>query len=265
MRERIAAQAAAPDPGRASDGGTPTVHRLTFENVSFHYTPEEPILESFELEVGEGESIALVGPTGGGKSTIVNLAARFYEPVTGRILVDGVDYRERSLTWWQSRFGVVQQVPHLFSGSIMENIRYGRLEASDEDVVDAARQAGAHEFIERLDDGYLHDVGEGGELLSTGQRQLISLARALLSDPQVFVMDEATSSIDTETETLIQGAIDRVLEGRISFVIAHRLSTIRHADRILFIEAGRIIEQGTHEALLERGGRYAELYAGQFA
>ena len=265
VRARIEHQATTPDPTRASDGGDPTVKQLRFENVSFHYAPEEPILEAFDLEVKDGESIALVGPTGGGKSTIVNLAARFYEPVAGRILVDGVDYRERSLTWWQSRFGIVQQVPHLFSGSIMENIRYGRLEASDEAVIEAAQQAGAHEFIERLDRGYLHDVGEGGELLSTGQRQLVSLARALLSDPQVFVMDEATSSIDTETETLIQGAIDRVLKGRISFVIAHRLSTIRHADRILFIEAGQIIEQGTHEALLEQGGRYAELYAGQFA
>ena len=265
VRDRIEQQANAPAPGVASDGGALEVRTLTFEDVSFHYTPEEPILEHFDLEVQEGESIALVGPTGGGKSTIVNLAARFYEPISGRILIDGVDYRDRSLQWWQSCFGIVQQVPHLFSGSIMENIRYGRLDAEASEVIDAARQAGAHDFIERLDQGYEHDVGEGGELLSTGQRQLVSLARALLSNPQVFVMDEATSSIDTETETLIQGAIDRVLTGRISFVIAHRLSTIRHADRILFIEAGRIIEQGTHEALLDLSGRYAELYAGQFA
>ena len=265
VRDRIEQQANAPAPGVASDGGALEVRTLTFEDVSFHYTPEEPILEHFDLEVQEGESIALVGPTGGGKSTIVNLAARFYEPISGRILIDGVDYRDRSLQWWQSCFGIVQQVPHLFSGSIMENIRYGRLDAEASEVIDAARQAGAHDFIERLDRGYEHDVGEGGELLSTGQRQLVSLARALLSNPQVFVMDEATSSIDTETETLIQGAIDRVLTGRISFVIAHRLSTIRHADRILFIEAGRIIEQGTHEALLDLSGRYAELYAGQFA
>ena len=265
VRDRIEQQAESPAPDVALDGGALEVRRLTFEDVSFHYTPEEPILEHFDLEVHEGESIALVGPTGGGKSTIVNLAARFYEPISGRILIDGVDYRDRSLQWWQSCFGIVQQVPHLFSGSIMENIRYGRLDAEASEVIDAARQAGAHDFIERLDRGYEHDVGEGGELLSTGQRQLVSLARALLSNPQVFVMDEATSSIDTETETLIQGAIDRVLTGRISFVIAHRLSTIRHADRILFIEAGRIIEQGSHEALLDLSGRYAELYAGQFA
>lgn len=265
VRDRIEQQAKVSDPDVAADGGALEVRRLTFEDVSFHYTPEEPILEHFDLEVQEGESIALVGPTGGGKSTIVNLAARFYEPISGRILIDGVDYRDRSLQWWQSCFGIVQQVPHLFSGSIMENIRYGRLDAEASEVIEAAQQAGAHEFIERLDQAYEHDVGEGGELLSTGQRQLVSLARALLSNPQVFVMDEATSSIDTETETLIQGAIDRVLRGRISFVIAHRLSTIRHADRILFIEAGRIIEQGSHEALLDLSGRYAELYAGQFA
>ena len=265
VRIRIEEQATRGRRDRASDGGDPIVDTLEYRGIRFHYKPEEPVLEDFSLRIERGETIALVGPTGGGKSTIANLAARFYEPVEGEILINGVDYRERSLDWWQSQFGIVQQTPHLFSGSIRENIRYGRLEADDEAVEAVARRAGAHEFITNLDDGYDHDVGEGGELLSTGQRQLVSLARALLADPQVFIMDEATSSIDTETETLIQGAIDRVLEGRISFVIAHRLSTIRHADRILFIEAGRIIEQGTHEALLEQGGRYAELYAGQFA
>ena len=265
VRSRLARVALNPDPRIAPDGRSREIRTIRFEHVDFHYTPEEPILEGFDLEVREGESIALVGPTGGGKSTIVNLAARFYEPTGGRIVVDGVDYRERSLEWWQSQFGIVQQVPHLFSGSILENIRYGRLDATEREVVEAARSAGAHEFIERLDDGYQHEVGEGGELLSTGQRQLTSLARALLSNPRVFVMDEATSSIDTETESLIQGAIDRVLAGRTSFIIAHRLSTIRHADRILFIEGGRIIEEGTHDQLLERAGRYAELHAGQFA
>ena len=193
------------------------IDTIEFRGIRFHYKPEEPILENFDLTVRKGESIALVGPTGGGKSTIVNLAARFYEPNEGQVLINGVDFRERSLQWWQAQFGIVQQVPHLFSGTIMENIRYGRLEADDLDVLDAARQAGAHDFIERLDDGYEHDVGEGGELLSTGQRQLISLARALLADPQIFVMDEATSSIDTETETLIQEAIDRVMTGRSEF------------------------------------------------
>ena len=261
---RIEEQATRPRPGRASDGGDPEVDTLEYRGIGFHYKPEEPVLDDFNLRISKGETIALVGPTGGGKSTIANLAARFYEPITGKLLINGVDYRERSLEWWQSQFGIVQQVPHLFSGSIRENIRYGRLAASDEEVEDAARRAGAHDFIERLDGGYEHDVGEGGELLSTGQRQLVSLARALLADPQVFIMDEATSSIDTETETLIQGAIDEILGGRISFVIAHRLSTIRHADRILFIADGRIVESGTHESLLEAGGRYAELCAGQF-
>ena len=252
------------DSNRPPDGGDQIIDTIEFRGIRFHYKPEEPILQNFDLTVRKGESIALVGPTGGGKSTIVNLAARFYEPNEGQVLINGVDFRERSLQWWQAQFGIVQQVPHLFSGTIMENIRYGRLEADDLDVLDAARQAGAHDFIERLDDGYGHDVGEGGELLSTGQRQLISLARALLADPQIFVMDEATSSIDTETETLIQEAIDRVMTGRLSFVIAHRLSTIRDADRIIFIEAGRILEDGTHDDLMRANGRYAELYAGQF-
>jgi ATP-binding cassette subfamily B protein len=262
---RVEEQARRPVPGRAPDGGDQLVESLEYRDIRFHYKKEEPVLADFSLRIERGQTIALVGPTGGGKSTIANLAARFYEPVEGRILINGVDYRERSLEWWQSQFGIVQQTPHLFSGSIRENIRYGRLEADDEAVEAAARRAGAHAFITQLDHGYDHDVGEGGELISTGQRQLVSLARALLADPQVFIMDEATSSIDTETETLIQGAIDEILGGRMSFVIAHRLSTIRHADRILFIERGRIIESGTHRELMAAGGRYAELYAGQFA
>jgi len=195
----------------------------------------------------------------------VSLLCRFYEPVEGQILINGVDYRSRSLAWLQSKLGIVLQTPHLMRGSVLENIRYGQLDASDEEVVSAARMVNADSFIRALDQGYLTDVGEGGNRLSTGQKQLVSLARAVLADPQIFIMDEATSSIDTETERLIQDAIDRVLSGRISFVIAHRLSTIRSADRILVIEGGEVIEQGDHAGLLKRRGRYHQLYMSQFA
>src|SRR5690606_15815446 len=197
-----------------------------------------------------GQTIALVGPSGGGKSTIVSMVCRFYEPVEGEILINGTDYRERSLAWLQSQLGIVLQTPHLFKGTIRENIRYGRLEASDAEVEASAKMVNAHEFISALEGGYEASVGEGGNRLSTGQRQLISFARALLANPQIFVMDEATSSIDTETEQLIQCGMEKMLEGRISFVIAHRLSTIRRADRILVITKGKIEESGTHEELL---------------
>lgn len=262
---RMQAWEASPDPRKASDGGAPNIESIEYRDVCFSYKPEEPVLEAFNLVIERGQAIALVGPTGGGKSTIANLVARFYEPVSGSILVNGTDYRERSLGWWQSQFGIVQQAPHLFSGSVTENIRYGRLDASLEQVEHAARRAGAHAFIMSLEDGYDHDVGEGGTRLSTGQRQLVSLARAILADPQCFIMDEATSSVDTETETLIQGAIDEILRDRMSIVIAHRLSTIRNAGRILYIDQGRIIEQGSHEELMSTGRRYAELYLGQFS
>jgi len=262
---RMQAWEASPDPRKASDGGAPNIESIEYRDVCFSYKPEEPVLEAFNLVIERGQAIALVGPTGGGKSTIANLVARFYEPVSGSILVNGTDYRERSLGWWQSQFGIVQQAPHLFSGSVTENIRYGRLDASLEQVEHAARRAGAHDFIMSLEDGYDHDVGEGGTRLSTGQRQLVSLARAILADPQCFIMDEATSSVDTETETLIQGAIDEILQDRMSIVIAHRLSTIRNAGRILYIDQGRIIEQGSHEELMRTGRRYAELYLGQFS
>lgn len=237
---------------------------IHFENVSFSYNPQEPVLQDFSLRVEPGQTVALVGETGSGKSTIVNLACRFYEPTKGRILVDGVDYRERPLAWLQSNLGYVLQSPHLFSGTILENIRYGNLQASNEEIQEAARLVKAHEFIMNLPQGYHTEVGEGGGLLSTGEKQLISFARAILADPRIFVLDEATSSIDTETERLIQEAIQTVLVGRTSFIIAHRLSTVRAADVILVIRGGKVREQGTHQELMEAQGYYYRLYTNQF-
>lgn len=237
---------------------------VEFDHVSFWYLPGETVLEDFSLHVKAGENIALVGETGGGKSTIVNLVCRFYEPKTGSVRIDGVDYRERSQLWLQSNLGYVLQTPHLFSGSILENIRYGRLDATDEEVKEAARTVGADEFIEKLEKGYDSDAGEGGSNLSTGQKQLISFARAILADPAIFVLDEATSSIDTEAEQRIQTAADRLLHGRTSFIIAHRLSTVRNADRILVIDGGKVLESGSHRELMAKKGRYYELYQNQF-
>lgn len=262
---RIDAQRREPVAGRAFDGGSPEVREVRFEGVTFWYKPDEPVLHDFSLTVRTGQTIALVGATGGGKSTIVSLAARFYEPRAGRILIDGVDYRDRSLHWLQSNLGVIQQVPHLFSGSVRDNIRYGRLDATDAEVEAAARAVNAHETILGLDGGYAFEVGECGERLSTGQRQLVALARAVLRDPRIFIMDEATSSVDTATELLIQRGIDVVLRDRIAFVIAHRLSTIRRADLILVIDDGRIVEQGVHRDLIALRGRYFELYTHQYA
>ena len=205
-----------------------------------------------------------MGPTGAGKSTVVNLVCRFYEPSRGRILINGRDYTEWTLHGIHSRIGVVLQTPYLFSGTIRENLRYGRLGASDEEVESAARIAGAHAFISELDEGYESQVGEGGVLLSVGQTQLLSLARAILAEPDIFIMDEATSSVDTLAEAAIQDAMDAVMVGRTSFVIAHRLSTIRKADRILVIEDGRLVEQGSHAQLILRRGHYYNLYTKQF-
>ena len=237
---------------------------VEFDHVSFWYLPGEPVLEDFSLHVKAGENIALVGETGGGKSTIVNLVCRFYEPREGSIRIDGVDYRERSQLWLQSNLGYVLQTPHLFSGSILENIRYGRLDATDAEVKEAAKLVGADEFIEKLEKGYESDAGEGGSNLSTGQKQLISFARAILADPAIFVLDEATSSIDTEAEQRIQAAADKLLHGRTSLIIAHRLSTVRNADRILVIDGGRVLEAGNHSELMAKKGRYYELYQNQF-
>ncbi len=245
--------------------GAGKIASVEFANVDFAYHSGEEVLRDFNLRVAAGETIALVGATGSGKSTIVSLLCRFYEPTGGEVRIDGRDYRERGLHWLQSRLGVVQQVPHLFSGTIRENIRYGRLAATDEEILAAARLANADRFITQMPEGYETPVGEGGSRLSTGQRQLVALARAVLADPEIFVLDEATSAVDTETERLIQDGIEKVLAGRLSFVIAHRLSTIRSASRILVLERGRVIEEGGHAGLLARHGAYYRLYTNQFA
>jgi ATP-binding cassette subfamily B protein len=237
---------------------------IVFDHVDFWYEEDNPVLKDFSLHVRRGETIALVGPTGGGKSTIVNLVCRFYEPRAGEIRIGGRDYTELSLQAIQSRLGVVLQTPHLFSGTIRENIRYGRLDATDPEVEEAARLAGAHDFIAALEKGYEEEVGEGGVLLSVGQKQLVSLARAILAKPEIFIMDEATSSVDTLTEALIQRGMEELMKGRTSFVIAHRLSTIRRADRILVIEGGHIQEMGSHAELLRQKGHYYRLYTKQF-
>jgi ATP-binding cassette subfamily B protein len=237
---------------------------IEFDHVDFYYEKEKPVLTDFNLNVKQGETIALVGPTGGGKSTIVNLVCRFYEPKAGAIRIGDVDYTSFNLQAIQSRIGVVLQTPHLFSGTIRDNIRYGRLDATDEEVETAAKLAHAHEFIAAMPKGYDEEVGEGGNLLSTGQKQLISLARAVLAQPEIFVMDEATSSVDTLTEALIQQGMETLMEGRTSFIIAHRLSTIKRASRILVIENGAISEMGTHEELIRNQGHYYSLYTKQF-
>ncbi len=237
---------------------------VVFDNVTFYYEKGKPVLDDFNLRVRPGETIALVGPTGGGKSTIVNLLCRFYEPKEGRVLFGERDYTDLSQHAIQSRIGMVLQTPHLFSGTVRDNLRYGRLDATDDELVEAARLAGAHDFIVLLENGYDEQVGEGGSKLSVGQKQLISLARAILADPDIFIMDEATSSVDTLTEALIQRGMEQMMAGRTSFVIAHRLSTIRSADRILVIEGGRIAEMGSHADLIRAGGHYYNLYTRQF-
>lgn len=242
----------------------PIVGDIEFKDVDFYYQASEPILNKFNLTVQPKQRIALVGETGSGKSTIVNLICRFYEPISGSILIDGVDYRERSIGWLHSHLGYVLQAPHLFSGSVRDNIAYGKPDASDEDVIKASKLVDAHRFIMELEDGYQTDVGEGGNRLSTGQKQLISFARAILVDPSIFILDEATASIDTETEAIIQNAVETVLKEKTSFIIAHRLSTIVNADRILVIDKGQILEDGNHHSLMSQKGRYYELYMNQF-
>lgn len=237
---------------------------IEFKNVNFYYNPKEPILTEFDLDIKAGEKIALVGETGSGKSTIVNLICRFYEPVSGSILIDGIDYRDKPISWLHSNIGYVLQSPHLFSGTIADNIRYGRKDASLEEVIEASKLVNAHSFIMKLKDGYDTHTGEGGSLLSTGEKQLISFARAVLPDPALFILDEATSSIDTQTEHIIQEAIEKVLKNRTSIIIAHRLSTIKNCDRIIMIEDGEILETGSHHELINKKGRYYKLYTNQY-
>jgi ATP-binding cassette subfamily B protein len=237
---------------------------IAFEHIYFWYEDELPVIKDLNLTIKRGETIALVGSTGGGKTTIVNLLCRFYEPKRGRIMIGGHDYTDISQQAIQSRVGVVLQTPHLFSGTIRENIAYGRLQASQEEIERAAKLAGAHEFITRFEKGYDEEVGEGGVLLSVGQKQIISLARAVLSNPEIFIMDEATSSVDTLTEAMIQKGMNAIMQGRTSIIIAHRLSTIKSADRILVIEDGQIAEIGSHAELLKLKGKYYNLYTRQF-
>ncbi len=252
------------DTANAADPGT-LRGAIVFDDVTFKYEDDsEPVFDRLNLTIQPGETIALVGPTGAGKSTLVNLVCRFYEPTTGRILINGRDYMDMTLHGIHSRIGIVLQTPHLFGGTIRENLRYGRLNATDAEVEEAAKLTGAHEFITSFAKGYDEEVGEGGNLLSVGQKQLISLARAVLANPDIFVMDEATSSVDTLTEALIQKGMETLMVGRTSFIVAHRLSTIRKASRILVIEQGGISEMGTHADLLRLKGHYYKLYTQQF-
>jgi ABC-type multidrug transport system fused ATPase/permease subunit len=240
------------------------VGRIALEDVCFEYKPGEPVLQEVNLVAEPGQTVALVGPTGTGKTTVINLIGRFYDVCGGRVTVDGHDVRDVSRASLRSQMGVVLQDTFLFSDTVMENIRYGRLDASDEEVVEAAKLANAHDFITRLPQGYQTELTEQASNLSQGQRQLTSIARAILANPRILILDEATSSVDTRTELLIQKALGGLLQGRTSFVIAHRLSTIRDADQVIFIQDGRVAERGTHQELLAKQGLYYDLYMSQF-
>jgi ATP-binding cassette subfamily B protein len=238
--------------------------RIELDQVCFAYKEGKRVFEDFSLSIQPGESLALVGETGTGKTTLVNLICRFYEPQQGIILIDGMDYRQMPMQWIQSHLGYVQQVPHLFQGTVLENIRYGRLDATDDEVIAAATLVRAHEFVSMLPEGYQYQVGEGGNLLSTGQKQLLAFARVVLANPALLILDEATASIDTETEQLVQDAIHLVLKGRTSIIVAHRLSTIRQVDRILLLHKGKIVESGSHSQLMKLRQKYYRLYMNQF-
>ncbi|MDQ7793771.1 MAG: ABC transporter ATP-binding protein [bacterium] len=245
--------------------GLPPVRgEVEFEGVSFAYRDGEPVLDGVSLRAAPGERVALVGPTGAGKTTVLALLARFYEPEAGVIRVDGLDLQGVSLRSLRRQLGIVLQENFIFAGTVRENIRYGRLEATDEQVEAAARAVNAHQFVAKLPDGYDTEVQERGSRLSVGQRQLVAFARALLADPAILILDEATANVDAHTEVLIQEALERLLEGRTAFIVAHRLSTVRGADRIYVLDQGRVVEEGTHRQLLDRGGLYAELYEMQF-
>lgn len=242
----------------------PLSGEVEFKDVTFRYPDgDENVLEHFNLKVGRGTTVAIVGETGAGKSTLVNLVCRFFDPTEGAVLIDGRDARERSVQWLHSNIGYVLQVPHLFSGTVRENLLYGKPDATQEEMEEAVKSVNAERVIERLG-GYDAQIGEGGNTLSTGEKQLLSFARAILADPAIFILDEATSSVDTITENLIQQAIDKLMQGRTNFVIAHRLSTIRNADIILVVHDGKIIERGTHDELIKQRGTYFDLYLKQF-
>ena len=237
---------------------------VEFKNVYFEYDKDSPILEDLNMNINSGEKIALVGPTGAGKTTIVNLISRFYRIKNGEILIDGININDVTLKSLRKEIGVMLQDPFVFSGTIMENIRYGRLDATDDEVVEAAKIVRADDFIKDLNEGYNTYINENGNGLSVGQKQLISFARVLLSNPKILILDEATASIDTETESLLQKGIEELLKGRTSFVIAHRLSTIVNSDKIMFIGEKNILEQGTHKELLKEKGLYYNLYKSQY-
>lgn len=239
--------------------------KITFENVSFSYIEGVEVLRPLNLTIKEGTSVAIVGETGSGKSTFVSLLLRFYQPVNGRILIDDIDYRERSTGWLRSNTGFVSQTSFIFNGTIFDNIRYGKLDATMEEVIAVSKAVNLHQFVVKLPDGYMSKLSDAGQELSVGQKQLISFARAIIRNPRLMILDEATSSIDTETEALIQGAVNKALEGRTSIIIAHRLSTIVDSDRILVMKDGNIIEDGSHQVLMAKKGSYHRLYMNQFS
>ena len=249
-------------------GQAPKMSRIEgnveFRNIDFSYNVGGKVLNNINFKVNSGDRIALVGATGSGKTTIISLLSRFYDPTNGEILVDGKNIKYVDLYSYRSQMGIMLQDTFLFSSTIMENIRYGRLDATDEEVINAAKAVNAHEFIMKLENGYDTEVNERGSRLSLGQRQLVSFARALLANPRILILDEATSNIDTQTEMLVQKGIEKLIKGRTSFVIAHRLSTIRDCDKILVISDGEIIEAGTHDELLRNKGMYYDLYSAQY-